>query len=296
MSSLAKHLNDRHFNLYIQLNFLHPTIDLLFGKEQTKMDQFLDTDKKKTTTLKTSEKKKTTEKIITIDELSDDESENTGQSSMEVVSREYKRGFIVNHDVYKRIYREIVFSIPIAWNTNDKTKELAYFGNGVMATYYEFKKYTPQLISEFVNARKRLLHGVESYAFACDGWSALRHGVNLEAFFVTFFHRSSFRSVLLDAHPIKKSAALDIQTALQDSCKPYNLDFSHKITTDSATNNTSAFADRRSPCMAHALSITISHLMNGSLPKSEFRDLYVLRDHFRKVNSFCNQVRSSPGE
>ena len=169
---------------------------------------------------------------------------------------------------------------------------MAYFGNGVMATYYEFKKYTPQLISEFVNARKRLLHGVESYAFACDGWSALRHGVNLEAFFVTFFHRSSFRSVLLDAHPIKKSAALDIQTALQDSCKPYNLDFSHKITTDSATNNTSAFADRRSPCMAHALSITVSHLMNGSLPKSEFPDLYVLRDHFKKVNSFCNQVKS----
>ena len=255
------------------------------------MDRFLDTYKKKTTVLKTS-KKETTEKIITINELSGDESDNYGQSSMEVISREYKRSYIVNHDVFKRIYREIVFSIPVAWNTNDKTKELAFFGNGVMATYYEFKKYTPQLISEFVNARKRLLHGVESYAFACDGWSALRHGVNLEAFFVTFFHRASFRSVLLDAHPIKKSAALDIQTALQDSCKPYNLDAFRKITTDSATNNTSAFADRRSPCMAHALSITISHLMNGNLPKSEFPDLYVLRDHFRKVNSFCNQVKS----
>ena len=90
------------------------------------MDRFLDTYKKKTTVLKTS-KKETTEKIITINELSGDESDNYGQSSMEVISREYKCSYIVNHDVFKRIYREIVFSIPVAWNTNDKTKELAFF-------------------------------------------------------------------------------------------------------------------------------------------------------------------------
>lgn len=231
----------------------------IFGNDQAKLEEFFVMHKERKQTLLPPKELKTvkspernliqesSEEIIDIDQDDGEEHE----------SKVFKRCLGKRVPIYKRIYRNVLLFVPIAWNTNDSNNQLKYFANEILASYYEFKKYSPEIISELVAARQCLLQDVSSYAFACDGWSTLRHGVILEAFFVTFFHRGSFRSVLLDAYPMEKTTSSDIQTAFNHVCNTFRLSTDHYITTDSATNNISAFADKRSMCLAHALSITL---------------------------------------
>ena len=184
ITSLKKHLNDYHFGLYDQINFLHPTVGSIFGNDQAKLEEFFVMHKERKQTLLPPKELKTvkspernliqesSEEIIDIDQDDGEEHE----------SKVFKRCLGKRVPIYKRIYRNVLLSVPIAWNTNDSNNQLKYFANEILASYYEFKKYSPEIISELVAARQCLLQDVSSYAFACDGWSTLRHGVILEAF------------------------------------------------------------------------------------------------------------------
>ena len=247
ISSLKKHLNDCHFGLYDQINFVHPTVGFLFDNDQSKLEEiFVMRDERKQTllppkvvkTIQPPKGKLTQECSEVIIDVDQDDSEERNR-------RVFKRCLGKLVPVYKRIYRNVLLSVPIAWNTNDMNNQLKYFASEILAWYYEFSKYSPEIISELVAARQCLFQGISSYAFACDGWSTLRHGVILEAFFVSFFHRGLFRSVLLDAYPMEKTTSQDIQVAFNHVCNTFHLSPDHYITTDSAANIISAFNEKR---------------------------------------------------
>ena len=194
--------------------------------------------------------------------------------------------------VFMKIARVVVFGIPIAWNTNDDLGLQKYFGEGIFSTYYEFHRYSPDIIRHLTTARKLCLKDIESYAYACDGWSTQRHAVSLEAFFINYFHRNKFSSTLLDVVPVESSTSDNIVTTINNICNLFGLDPDKPITTDGATNNISAFTNQRSICFAHGISTIISHIMSGTSLKGHFRNLKLLQNHFKSVNSICIQVKS----
>ena len=167
-TSLKNHLNDCHFGLYDQISFVHPTVGSLFGNDQAKLGDFfiMHNERKQTLlppkelkTVQPPERKLTQQCPEVIIDIDQDDSE---EQSIKVFKRYL--GKLV--PIYKRIYRSVLLSVPIAWNTNDLNNQLKYFASEILESYYEFSKYSPKIITELVAARQCLLQGVSSYAFA----------------------------------------------------------------------------------------------------------------------------------
>ena len=316
-TGLEKHLDTVHFGLYSQIRRLHPTVQSLFADEQVCIEKFVGKSSRsgegKLTVIQ-HYAHRASKNALPIDEdkdeerddqpidlsldLADDKDEDNAGSSPSPshpttykpsLSREEKNRFL-------KIARAIAFGIPIAWNTNDDVGIQTSLGNDIFPSYYEFRQYAPKLVDILTEARRQSLRGMNSYAFACDGWSTQRHAISLEALFVNSFHRNSFKSILLDVIPIESSTSDSIANTVRSTCSKFNLNPDKPITTDGATNNLSALSNRRSICWAHSFSTVISHIMNGTNLKQRFPKLGLLQGHFKKVNAVCNQVKSKKKE
>ena len=140
ISSLKKHLNDCHFGLYDQINFVHPTVGSLFDNDQSKLEEiFVMRDERKQTllpskvvkTIQPPKGKLTQECSEVIIDIDQDDGEERNR-------RVFKRCLGKLVPVYKRIYRNVLLSVPIAWNTKEMNNQLKYFASEILASNYEF--------------------------------------------------------------------------------------------------------------------------------------------------------------
>lgn len=179
----------------------------------------------------------------------------------------------INSSDVMRTMRIVTSNFALTWDKRSRTNDL-YWGKE-LATYYLSKISIPRIYQNMKFYIKTLLEHVRDYSFSCDGWSVLNVNFKAMCFYVHFYYKKQFKSLLLDVVPMDCSSAENLKNCYENICKEYQLDSGRIIVTDNASNNKSAFGTKRIGCFAHRINTACTHLtskskkMTGGLTQAE---------------------------
>lgn len=194
-------------------------------------------------------------------------------------------------DVMKTM-RIIMSNIALSWNNQGVGADL--YWKSELATYYESNKMIPRLYNCMRYYIKELMRSIPDYSYSCDCWSVANIKFKAICFFVHFYYRNSFVSLLLDVKRIDNSKAESIKDIFLQVVKDYGLDTNKYITTDNARSNENAFGDFRIGCLAHRINTACTHLTTksskivGGLSVMERK---ILADFFNTAEHICHVFR-----
>ena len=199
---------------------------------------------------------------------------------------------IVNRQDVMKTMRIIMSNIALSWNKHGKGSDL--YWDSELATYYESNRMIPKLYNYMRYYIKELMHSIPDYSYSCDCWSVANVKFKAICFFVHFYYRNQFVSLLLDVKSIDNSKADSIKDIFLEVVKEYGLDKNKYITTDNAKSNENAFGELRIGCFAHRINTACTHLTTkssrivGGLSVMERK---TIADFFNTAEHICHVFR-----
>ena len=129
---------------------------------------------------------------------------------------------IINRQDVMKTMRIIMSNIALSWNKHGKGSDL--YWDSELATYYESNRMIPRLYDHMRFYIKELMRSIPDYSYSCDCLSVANVKFKAICFFVHFYYRNKFVSLLLDVKRIDNSKAGSIKDIFLEVVKDYGLD------------------------------------------------------------------------